>query len=187
MTEQYLEEDINGQPSPLSLRANPLAPAIAGAIDDVAIFWPSLAADAAIIGEGLSVLGDASVGSIIQVAQPGLYSVSLTTTEDPVGTSAPLNIIRGAPAAITAGNGYPALDYLSGIPLGAEAVGFTPAGLPPPINEEFSAIFRVTGTDLVDPVGGINPRRQIRFAALGPAIPGLFPPGTLISVARVSR
>ena len=180
MTEQYQVEDINGQPSPLSLRANPSATAVPGLVDTEAFFWPTLAADAVIVGEGLVVAGDANQGTIIQVGQPGLYEISFVST-------APLavvyNILRGAAGPIVAPF-YPALDFASGIPLGAMMVGFT--GAPPPLNTQYSVQFRITGTDLVDPVGGVNPNRQVRFSAAAADIPSLIHLGTLIEINRVS-
>lgn len=184
MTEQYQTEDINGQPSPLSLRANPSAPPVAGGVDTEAIFWPTLAADAVVVGEGLAVAGSAANGTIIEVSQPGEYLVSLTLVDGTPGPN-PINIIRGATLAITAGNGYPALDYATGIPLFAEAVGFTPT-VAPPVNSIITSSFRITGADLVDAGAVVNPNRQIRFSAAAAVIPALLELGTLISIERVS-
>lgn len=187
MTSQYQEESINGQPAPLSLLVNPTAAPVAGLVDTEAVFWPSLPADAAIIGSGISVVGSAAVGSIIEISAPGLYEVEWTLSEL-VGTGVPVNIVRGATVPIIAGNGYPAADYAVGLPLGAIAIGFTQAPpLAAPINAQISTQFRILDTDLEDPVGGVNPGRQIRFAAPALVIPTLVEFSTLISVARVSK
>jgi len=187
MTQQYQEESINGQPSALSLRANPSALPAAGVVDTEAIFWPTLAGDAVIVGDGLAVAGDANVGTIIEVGQPGLYQVSLTLAD---GTPGPnlVNIVRGATVAITVGNGYPAADFVTGTPLGVEMLGFTPSAAPPPFNVTLISTFRVTGTDIanVGTNGTVNPRRQIRFSADAAVIPALFAPGTLIDIQRTS-
>ena len=186
MTEQYQQQSINGQPSALSLRVTPLAPPIAGATDTEAIFWPSLAADAVIVGSGLSVAGSAAVGSIIEVSEPGLYQVSWTLVDLAAPASTPINIVRGASVPITGGNGYPAVDPVAGTPLGVEQVSFTPV-VTPPENKIFGAVFRVTGEDLEDAGAVVNPNRQIRFSALGGAIVGFAPPGTQIDINRISR
>ena len=74
MTEQYQEEDINGQPSPLSLSiVVPTVPIVAAAPpNDSAIFFPSAAADAVIVGTGLSVAGTAATGTLFEISAPGL-------------------------------------------------------------------------------------------------------------------
>jgi len=185
MTQQYQEESINGQPSALSLRANPSVLPAAGLVDTEAIFWPSLAGDAVIVGDGLAVAGDANVGTIIEVGQPGLYQVSLTLVDLTPGPNQ-FNILRGATLAITVGNGYPAADFAAGIPLGAEMIGQTPIGVPPPFNTTDISMMRITGADLEDPTGGVNSNRQIRFSALAAVIPSLLNLGTLIDIQRVS-
>ncbi len=186
MTEQYSQQSINGQPSPLSLRVVPTAPPVAGGIDTEAVFWPGMAAEAVIVGSGLSVAGSISVGSIIEVSEPGLYQVSWTLVDLAAPASTPLNIVRGAAVPITGGNGYPALDLVAGTPLGVEEVSFTPVVVAPE-NKTFSTTFRVTGEDLEDTGAVVNPRRQIRFSAFGGAIAGFAPPGTVIGVTRISR
>ncbi len=182
MTEQYQEQDINGSPSPLSLIAQITGPAIPGAIDGSAIFWASLATDAVIVGNGIGVAGSAALGSIIQFTEPGLYSARLVTSDAAAG-AAPLNLLRGVAVAITAGNGYPSADFAL-VP-GVEDVSVIT--LPAPDNDEVSSIFRITGPDLVDPTGGINPNRQVRFAYVPPLIPTLVPAGTLLTINRISR
>ena len=185
MTEQYQVEDINGQPSALSLRVNPLAPGVPGGVSTDAIWWSSLAADAVIEGEGLSVAGSAADGSIIEISQPGLYEVKLWLSDDTPGPN-PVNILRGVTVDITAGNGYPAVDWAAGLALGLEGLLWTPIGVPAPVSGYVSASFRISGVDLVDPVGGVNPNRQIRFSAAAAVIPALIPPTQLIQVDRVS-
>lgn len=185
MTEQYQVEDINGQPSALSLRVNPVTGPVAGVVNTEAIFWSSLAADSTIVGEGLSVAGDANEGSIIEISQPGLYEVNLWLSDDTPGPNE-INILRGTTLAITAGNGYPAQDWLTGIPLGLEGIMWSPNTLPAPVSAYISATFRITGADLTDTNNVVNPNRQIRFSAAAAVIPLLLPETTLIQVSRVS-
>lgn len=182
MTEQYQEESINGQPSPLSLISNISGGLAApGVIDTEAIWWSTLAVESAIAGSGIEVAGSAAVGSIIQFTQPGLFSVLLQIQNTVAPT--PLNILRGATTLpITAGNGYPADNFVPGFP-GVEAVFSI-------FNGQMSAIsaeFRITGADLVDPDVGVNPNRQLRFSYPAANIPTLDPLRTRLTINRVSR
>jgi len=186
MTQQYQEESINGQPAPLSLTVNPLVAPAAGGVNTDAIFWPTLAADAVIVGNGLAVAGNAALGSIIEIDQPGVFSVEFTTADLGFVVPTSINILRGVPAGTIIGAPtYPSLDFV-GVPSpGVEAVGFTQAAAPE--NVTISTTFRITEADLVDPAGGVNPNRQIYFSGVAAQIPTFAPPGTLISVQRVSR
>lgn len=185
MTEQFQEESINGQPSPLSLIATPAAPAAPGLVDTEAIFWASLAADAAIVGNGIEVAGDANVGSIIQFTQPGLFEIQLVTATTAPAPPFAINLLRGVTVPITGGNGYPALDFVTGA-LGAIDLGFFGA-LAPEGLVKLTSTFRIRNIDLADPIVGVNPDRQIRFSMAGPTILDLFPPSTRLEISRVSR
>lgn len=181
MTEQYQEQDINGQPSPLSLVAIPLVIPVPGGVDTDAIFWPSLAADAVIVGNGIEVAGDAASGSIIQFTAPGLYEATLVLA-DTVAGGFPVNMLRGVTAPITA-PAYPSLDFLAAA--GVEDIAFIVVAAPD--NGKVRATFRITGTDLVDPTVGINPNRQLRFSYPSASILTIAPPGTRLAINRVSR
>lgn len=187
MTQQYQEESINGQPSPLSLRVNPRAIPAPGGVSTEAIWWPTLAADAVIEGDGISVAGNAADGSIIEISQPGLYEAKLWMSDDTPGPN-PINILRGVAVDITAGNGYPVIDWPFAASFGLEGLLWTPDSVTGPISNFVSATFRITGTDLAN-VGTndtVNPNRQIRFSADAVVIPALLHPFTMIQIDRVS-
>lgn len=181
MTVQYETEDINGQPSPLSLSlVVPVAPPVAGGVDTEAIFWPSAAADAVVTGNGITVAGSAAAGTIFQFTQPGVYEV-IWTQGDLVPIGSPLNILRGVTVAVTAGNGYPALDFTVA---GVIATKVVSAAIPDTVT--LSATFRITNADLVDAGLVVNANRQLRLSAVGAQIGGLAPPSTSLTITRVS-
>lgn len=185
MTQQYQEESINGQPSAQSLRVIPSAAPVPGGVNTEAIFWPTLAGDAVISGDAISIGGSAALGSIIQFNQPGVYTVQFVTADLGFAGPYPINILRGVPAGTPiAAPTYPSLDFV-GVPSpGVEGVTFVTAAAPE--NVVLEATFRVTSADLVDPAGGVNPNRQVQLSAPAASIPTLAPPGTLISVQRTS-
>ena len=183
MTKQYETEDINGQPSPLSLSlVVPTADPVAGGVDTDAIFWPTAAADAVVNGNGIAVAGSAAAGTIIEFTQPGVYEVIWTQGESvPIGS--PLNILRGVAVAVTAGNGFPSTDFsLAGVI--ATKIILLANAIPDSVT--LSATFRITNADLVDPAGAVNPDRQLRFSAEAAQIPLLLPAFTSLTVTRVS-
>lgn len=182
MTVQYQVEDINGQPSPLSLVAIPTFTAAAGQINDAAAFWQNLADDTQIEGTGLEVAGDADVGSIIQFSQPGLFAVEFIVQTNSQNQT--MNLIRGANQAITNANGFPFGAFSTGDPEGAFAIQNSPAPLAFTV---LSGFIRITGTDLEDPIGSINPRRQLQISADSATIATFETNATKIIVTRVSR
>jgi len=192
MTTQYQEEDINGQPAPLSLlvtnpsgSAVPVPPA-AGLVNTEAVFWPTFAADAQIVGNGLSVAGNASLGTIVEFSAPGLFEVSWQVGFfGPAGL--PLNILLGAVQPITGAAGYPSLDFVGAPSPGIIAVSDRTAAIFPPDSLVLMAQFRITDAALVDAGAVVNPLRQMFFSAGAVDIPGMANPITQINIARVSR
>ncbi len=190
MTEQYQTEDINGQPSPLSLRvtdpsgAAPVPPA-AGLVNTSAVFWPTFAADAQIVGNGLSVAGDASLGTIVQFSAPGLFAVSWQFGFFVPPAGLPQNILLGAVQPITAPT-YPSLDFVGAPSPGVIAVSDRALGSFPPDSAILTAQFRITLEALVDAGAVVNPLRQMFFSAAELDIPGMANPITQIHIERVS-
>lgn len=184
MTEQYQEQDINGQPSPLSLTLQPTGPMAAGVVDDAAIFFTSGPADAVIVGEGLVLGGDANVGTIIFVRAPGVYDVKFSSFNTAILVPPIFNLIRDPTLVpVNAANGYPAPDFatFSGVTIdvGLQNSGIAPGGI-----FNIFATMRVTNAQISNvPFGG----PQIRISAAGASIPTLLPPATLLTVERVSR
>ncbi len=191
MTVQYQEEDINGQPSPLSLLvvdpsgAAPVPPA-AGLVNTSAVFWPTFAADAQIVGNGLSVAGDASLGTIVEFSAPGLFQVTWQFGFFVPPAGLPQNILLGAVQPIT-GPTYPSLDFVGAPSPGVIAVSERALGSFPPDSAILTATFRMTDAALVDVGGVVNPLRQMFFSAATLDIPGIANPITQIHVVRTSR
>jgi len=184
MTEQYAQESINGMPSPLSLRAQITGASVAGLVETEAVYWPSLSMDASIEGSGISIAGDANVGSIIEFSAPGLYSANLVIGAIP-SADVPINILRGVSIPVTAANSYPAPDFTKAP--GVDDIGWFEAAFPAPLNIKLSSTFRITNDDLADPdSGGVNPNRQLRFSCLAAEIPTIITPTTLLTISRVS-
>lgn len=179
MTEQYLPQSINSAPSAISFIAQPTVDPAAGAVSTEAFYWSTLAADSQSVGDGISVAGDANAGSILQFSAPGLYQLTISGEATPPGG---FNIVRGATLDITAVNGYPAVDFAAGAPLGVIALVAPGAST---VGFSLSATFRISAQDLEDPTGGINPNRQVRFAALPGEIIGVLAINTQISAVRL--
>jgi hypothetical protein len=190
MTVQYQEEDINGQPSPLSLLVtNPgaaLTPPAAGLINTSAVFWPTFATDAQIVGNGLSVAGNASLGTIVEFSAPGLFQVTWQFGFSPPPGGLPQNLLLGAVQPIV-GPIYPALDFVGGPSPGVIAVSDRALGASPPDSAILSATFRMTDAALVDVGGVVNPLRQLFFSAATLDIPTMSNPITQIHIVRTSR
>jgi hypothetical protein len=185
MTQQYQEESINGQPGAQSLVVVPSAPAVPGGVNTEAAFWPTLAGDATIVGDAISIVGNAALGTIIQFAQPGVFSMQFVTANLGFAAPTPVNILRGVPlGTLIVAPTYPSLDFV-GVPSpGVEAVDFFTAAAPE--NVALNTTFRILTDDLVDPAGAVNPNRQVLISAAAVDIPGFAPPGTRILVQRVS-
>jgi len=179
MTEQYLPQSINSAPATVSFAAQPTVDPVAGVVSTEAFYWSTLSADSAAVG-GISVAGDANAGSILQFSAPGLYQLTISGSVTPAGG---FNIVRGATLDITAGNGYPAVDFATGDPLGV--IGLIAPGAAP-VGFNLTATFRISDVDLEDPVGSVNPNRQIRFAAAAADIPGVLAVSTKITATRIS-
>lgn len=190
MTVQYQEEDINGQPSPLSLTITvPTVPIVAAAPpNDAAIFFPSGAADAVIVGTGISVTGTAATGTLFEISKPGLYTASFQAVDGGL-TASPFNILRGAIVGTLGPPLYAVPDFVGAPSPGIIGVGETngPADTPTtPFRVEDT--FRIADSDLVDPPGGpVNPLRQIVFVTFGPVIAAMLPPFIKVAINRVSR
>jgi len=189
MTVQYQEESINGQPAPLSLTITvPTVPPVAAAPpNDAAIFFPSAAADAVIVGTGLGVAGTAATGSLFEFSQPGLFRIAFQAADAGLSGST-FNILRGATIGTLSAPFYPAPDFV-GVPSpGIIGLGFT-TGPGDILGTTFivEAFTRIDDADLVDPVGGVNPNRQVEFVTFGPVIAALAPATIQVSINRVSR
>jgi hypothetical protein len=186
MTQQYQEESINGQPGTQSLRLVPSAvPVPVAGPNDAALFLPTAAADAVIEGDAIEIAGGPALGNIYQVNQPGLYSVSFSSTDAGL-LGAVTNLLRGANQGAIGAILYPSPDFVSAP--GVIGVGSTTApGDVLGTITTVSALTRISGADLVDPPGGVNTNRQIVVGIFPPAIAGLAVPGAIeIAIARVS-
>ena len=181
MTEQYQTEDINGQPSPLSLTMQTSSGFAAGLVDNAAIFFtPGAGLDVAIVGNGLSLArSNPSVGTIVSITALGVFRVDFTT-QDLSSSGEPVNIVLNATQVpISTANSYPSPDYFT-LPniLAVNALVFVPFQ-----TIYLGATFRITPEDLENvPFGGPN----IRLSAPTAAIPALFSPLTRLTVTRVS-
>jgi len=188
MTNQYQEEDINGQPSALSLRLVPTAPPVpVVGPNDASLFLPTAVADAVITGSGIAIGGDATTGNLYQISQPGLFRVSFTVADSGL-TGSPINILRGAIVGTIGGILYPAVDFVGAPAPGIVGLGNTSSpGDVLGSTTMVEAFVRITNADLVDPVGGVNPNRQIIIAVFPPIILGLIPATAIqITIDRVS-
>lgn len=184
MTEQYQTEDINGQPSPLSLALQTSGALAAGTIDNAAIYFvPGAGLSSIIVGNGLSLaLSSPAVGTIVSITHPGQFRVDFTTA-DLTSSGVPINILLSPTVIpITTGNGYPVPDYFSlpnVIAVNALNAGPPIVGLVVPLG----ATFRVTPADLENaPFGGPN----IRLSTETAVIPNLSLPVTRLNIQRVS-
>lgn len=184
MTKQYQSEDINGQLSPLSLQITPpSAPPVAGGTNTEAVFFPTAAADAVIVGNGISIAGDAALGTIIQFSQPGVFVMDLNFSAG--GGGAPrFNVVRGALLPITAGNGFPFVDVSAAAVAAGVIVSIPLNTATPPGNVRFSVTFQIASVDLTDVGGVVNPNRQVLFSLATALIPALSAPGTSIVINR---
>lgn len=190
MTKQYQEENINGQPSALSLTltAPTIAPVAAAPPNDSAIFFPTAVAESAIVGTGLSVTGTAATGSLFEFSQPGLFRVAFQAADAGLSGS-PFNILRGAAIGTFGVPLYPSPNFVGFPSPGIIGLGFT--SMPGDVlGATFTAeVFtRITDADLVDPAVGVNPDRQVVFTTVGPVIAALLPITAIqVSITRVSR
>lgn len=188
MTVQYQEENINGQPAPLSLRLVPTAAAVAVVgPNSSSLFLPTAVADAVITGSGITIEGDATTGNLYTFSQPGLFRIAFTST-DASASGFPMNILRGATLGSISAPLYPAPDFVGFPSPGIVSVGFnrSPGDV---LGQTFTteAFVRMTNADLADPAGGVNPNRQV-VIAVDPPVAAALLPFTAIEVAidRVS-
>lgn len=189
MTVQYQEENINGQPAPLSLRIVPTAVAIpVVGPNSSSLYLPTAVADAVITGSGITIEGDATTGNLYTFSQPGLFRVAFTST-DASAAGLPMNILRGATVGTIGAPLYPWPDFVGFPSPGIVSVGFNRAA-GDVLGQTFTteAFVRMSNADLADPAGGgINPNRQV-VIAVDPAVAAALLPFAAIEVAidRVS-
>jgi hypothetical protein len=184
MTEQYLPENINGQPSAVSYSTLAVDPAAdpgnifaPPAVDTAVVLFPPNTLPTPDAGT-FAVNSDPNEGTSFQFLAPGLYEVTLSAASGGGDPSTNFQIGRTAAGPIVASE----VDFNITTP-GAGVVAIGDTAVPGAI---MSATIRISDTDIQPVAGNPNPNAILKVVSAAGAAGGYVTATTTLSITRVS-